>query len=687
MAADGEPDISWAEEHSINRGTRMIRQPLLKFHSVHGENLQVLSAGRRARRKDSFCKSLAFSNRYVRTENTLQLMFRPVLIDEIVCVKLAEVSDTWSGVLRFGVTSVDPASFRDIELPKFACPDLTSKSGFWAKALPDRYCVQNFILHFMVDSEGQLHYGINGLSKGVFLNRINVNVNLWAIFDVYGNSKSIEFVDTLSALPSEVHMISRNSIIPPDPVTDNRPNTSGKFNRKNLILLFTELRFHRFCGLNAQVDERGLYASRVGHEFSQGYVFTNRPIKMNEKFTIIVVKHASEFMGGMAFGLTSCDPAKIGSPSVLPADSDSLLERPEYWVCIKNVAVNPVAGDTACFWVQETGEVMFSKNEHSARPIMYVDTTVPLWAFIDLYGTTRKIRLAVERLPASARSSEIARETASRQSTDLNGLTREMAAIRVALPPLINNTNEDRNNAALEVERNIANESVERTHSTHSDIQTALQPPALPARPSYTAPNLLSSLGERVAIPSVTTTPVTRATTRSPAISTASYSSDMLQTNDYSNEARSISATRNISPLVDGLDRPASAPRFASLNSRYNNDLRLSCSPSNLSSNLDSNVRDTGLGVSASNTKVADGTTATSSSFAKTIEAVSSGEGTSSATESECVVCMSERADSVLYRCGHLCMCFTCAKNTMDGSGVCPLCRQIIIDVIRCYCS
>ena len=47
-----------------------------------------------------------------------------------------KVSDTWSGVLRFGVTSVDPSSFRDLELPKFACPDLTSKAGFHAKPLP-----------------------------------------------------------------------------------------------------------------------------------------------------------------------------------------------------------------------------------------------------------------------------------------------------------------------------------------------------------------------------------------------------------------------------------------------------------------------------------------------------------------------------------------------------------------------
>lgn len=82
--------------------------------------------------------------------------FRPILIDEIVCIKLSEVSTLWSGVLRFGVTSVDPASYRNVELPKFACPDLTSKAGYWAKALPERYCLQDTIVHFMVNSDGVL---------------------------------------------------------------------------------------------------------------------------------------------------------------------------------------------------------------------------------------------------------------------------------------------------------------------------------------------------------------------------------------------------------------------------------------------------------------------------------------------------------------------------------------------------
>lgn len=61
---DAEPaDFTYADEHSINRGTCVLRQPILKFHSIHGDNLTIARAGRCARRKESFCKSLCFSNR------------------------------------------------------------------------------------------------------------------------------------------------------------------------------------------------------------------------------------------------------------------------------------------------------------------------------------------------------------------------------------------------------------------------------------------------------------------------------------------------------------------------------------------------------------------------------------------------------------------------------------------------
>lgn len=56
---------------------------------------------------------------------------------------------------------------------------------------------------------------------------------------------------------------------------------------------------------------------------------------------------------------------------------------------------------------------------------------------------------------------------------------------------------------------------------------------------------------------------------------------------------------------------------------------------------------------------------------------------------SECSICYERSIDSVLYMCGHMCMCFTCATQQWrgKGGGHCPLCRAPIRDVIRIYRS
>ncbi|CCD67843.1 NHR domain-containing protein [Caenorhabditis elegans] len=143
----------------INQVTPGTRGPL-QFHCIHGSNVVILKNGRLAKRRESFCKGLAFSN-------------RPIEIDENVCLRLCEVGTNWSGVLRFGVTNDDPEMYRDIPVPTFACPDLTTKDGYWAKALPERYSNEGNILHFYVNAHGELFYGINGSQK----NRATLHYN------------------------------------------------------------------------------------------------------------------------------------------------------------------------------------------------------------------------------------------------------------------------------------------------------------------------------------------------------------------------------------------------------------------------------------------------------------------------------------------------------------------------------
>lgn len=86
---------------------------------------------------------------------------------------------------------------RSIYLFKFSLVplDLTSKSGFWAKALSERHAVHDGLLFFYVDAGGDVHYGLNGESKGVFMQGIDTRSPLWVLLDIYGNSTIVEFLD------------------------------------------------------------------------------------------------------------------------------------------------------------------------------------------------------------------------------------------------------------------------------------------------------------------------------------------------------------------------------------------------------------------------------------------------------------------------------------------------------------
>lgn len=52
----------------------------------------------------------------------------------------------------------------------------------------------------------------------------------------------------------------------------------------------------------------------------------------------------------------------------------------------------------------------------------------------------------------------------------------------------------------------------------------------------------------------------------------------------------------------------------------------------------------------------------------------------------ECTICFDQEVDTVIYTCGHMCLCNDCGLKLKRQINVCcPICRRPIKDVIKTY--
>lgn len=156
--------------------------PICFNGGVHGENVKLSSDGQMAKRNQSFCKAIVFSN-------------RALLIGERFSIIITSVSTQWSGSLRFGFCNFNPTNIRN-RLPKYMCPDLTNMPGFYARALQDDETEIGTVLTFWLNETGKIMYKINGQNQGVFLqiDPHHINIPMWAMIDVYGRVNSVKIV-------------------------------------------------------------------------------------------------------------------------------------------------------------------------------------------------------------------------------------------------------------------------------------------------------------------------------------------------------------------------------------------------------------------------------------------------------------------------------------------------------------
>ncbi|XP_030373732.1 protein neuralized isoform X2 [Scaptodrosophila lebanonensis] len=650
--------------------------PPLQFHSVHGDNIRISRDGTLARRFESFCRAITFSA-------------RPVRINERICVKFAEISNNWNGGIRFGFTNNDPVTLEG-SLPKYACPDLTNRPGFWAKALHEQYCEKDNILYYYVNSAGDVIYGINNEEKGVILSGIDTRGLLWTIIDIYGNCTGIEFLDSriymyqqhnaaLNGLPTatlaqqqqqqqlaqqQAHSGSLSSHHPHQQSRRSLPAAGGgngvdhelerhvmpslqslniaagagaadqaalahdlanglpplRYNANGRLI---PVPFHITKGRNVRLSHDRFVASRTETDFCQGYVFTARPIRIGEKLIVQVLKTEQMYVGALALGLTSCNPAML-QPNDLPNDSDFLLDRPEYWVVSKDIAAAPQRGDEIAFFVAPNGEVSISKNNGPAVVVMHVDQSLQLWAFLDVYGSTQSVRMFRQQLPnmvaypsqpqitaaAAASTSRLMPLPVSESINSLNAGQMMSAASKMMHTSQLNVT---QSTSTLASAAGTTNGSRMISMPSNGDILqiqpngggTVLVVNLPPANSSHD----LASNQARINAPAISTGVLAGAVSSGTLISTTS--------------------SQYIEPIANSTNMNGGNAKWKdSLSDQHSND-----------------------------------------------------------SSAECTICYENPIDSVLYMCGHMCMCYDCAIEQWRGvgGGQCPLCRAVIRDVIRTY--
>lgn len=112
----------------------------------------------------------------------------------LLSLQITKKQCCWSGALRLGFTSKDPSRINPDTLPKYACPDLVSQSGFWAKALPEEFANEGNIIAFWVDKKGRVFYRVNDSAAMLFFSGVRTAEPLWALIDVYGLTRGVQLL-------------------------------------------------------------------------------------------------------------------------------------------------------------------------------------------------------------------------------------------------------------------------------------------------------------------------------------------------------------------------------------------------------------------------------------------------------------------------------------------------------------
>ena len=153
----------------------------MKFHRIHGVAVTLSENKTVATRSEAtFCSGVTFSD-------------VPIKIDQKISFELATTT-SWSGGLRVGLTTQDPAKLVVRELPRYVYNDFTKNENFWVCSISEKFISQGCKVTLYLSSKGQLQFFVKNEYIGACLSGIPVDKPLWLCIDLYGNTKAAKIV-------------------------------------------------------------------------------------------------------------------------------------------------------------------------------------------------------------------------------------------------------------------------------------------------------------------------------------------------------------------------------------------------------------------------------------------------------------------------------------------------------------
>ena len=124
----------------------------LRFHHVHGEQIQLFENQTRARR-ERLSHNMVFTN-------------RPILPNEIVQFLVEDISNDFYGLIRIGLTTIDPDSLTNKTLPK-TIP--TNEPHQWFVPTPrgQPNIRKNKSIRLKYSAEGDVSTRMNSIDGGI----------------------------------------------------------------------------------------------------------------------------------------------------------------------------------------------------------------------------------------------------------------------------------------------------------------------------------------------------------------------------------------------------------------------------------------------------------------------------------------------------------------------------------------